>query len=257
MSAIVFAYEPEGVVARGLRDDWLEARAAGQDRERTAFLRQILRRRVRRGTGFRGASHPLGEALRPERRSDYATSGANDSSLFPVPPVDDSLVPVLRHVDGLVDPNIQRDAGWVDPPSRAIPPSPTFTTGTPVVRMSEGAVLVSSAVWELLCSIRESLASGDRTPDGNRRRLAAIKPLALAAGAELDDFLTHSTVVMPREIQLYLERDTRDGEQVLTVEPTFANARPDGSSDSITSRSATCTASRWARITARSSSIPT
>jgi hypothetical protein len=102
------------------------------------------------------------------------------------------------------------------------------TTGA-LIRGNQQAIMPRSH-WQLLRAIEEfALRSEHQHSDHyHRQAWGQIRELAIAAEAQLDDFLTRSVVLTPSTLRLDLRKSIHlDDDDVVEIEPTFDHA-PEG-----------------------------
>lgn len=148
-------------------------------------------------------------------------------SLVPVPPVDDSIVPVLTSRGGTIpDPGFAiQIKGWRRRGGAAIAgelqfhgPVGSGSTGAPFT-LGRHAYRTREAVLAL-----RRRPESERTPRDNRLRFVDIRDAAEAAGADMDRMLTSTIILRPRTVGLDL-RSQHVGDNVsVTVAPTFEGA---------------------------------
>lgn len=88
------------------------------------------------------------------------------------------------------------------------------------------AFMLPEAVWAMLIAVQELNRSQKETPGEKTNQLgwAAIRKLAKRANARMDGFLERTVVVRPDSLRLKLDRRLVGDEQVIEVEPQFADA---------------------------------
>ena len=103
------------------------------------------------------------------------------------------------------------------------------------------AVLMSEATWKMAQSIakrRRKQASG-WSPDENRRDWSRIRAHAVAAGADLSDFLKKTVVLTPARLHIEMRKADVSGDRLVEIIPSFDGAP-----------------ARWIEIFDRSSDVP-
>jgi hypothetical protein len=137
--------------------------------------------------------------------------------------------PVIASRGSLTDGNFAiLLAGWLEP------------DGTPVrgdVPVSGGAIkvggatrLMRSTCWNLVDAIsgmhRLQADAPSSTAEANRAAWARIRSLAVAAGAEMSDFLARTVVLAPERLEIGLRSVSVSGARVVEVSPGFQEQPP-------------------------------
>jgi hypothetical protein len=100
-----------------------------------------------------------------------------------------------------------------------------FMTDCPILRFDDTTQLMKQKQWELFKAVREFSARDEenRNEMAQRRTWGKIRLLALAAEAELDDFLCRVVVLTPEKLDIALRRSDVAGDRVVEIEPGFAD----------------------------------
>ncbi len=143
--------------------------------------------------------------------------------LLLLPPVG-SYIPALESRGALTDRAFSvAVAGWRDGDGRPI--AVVKLTGA-LLHDGRDVWLLSRPVWQLVRSIAtfQMRNESQRSENEHRRAWAAIRSLAIAANARLDDFLRRTVILTPSRLQIGLEKNEIGGTKVIEVIPSFAGA---------------------------------
>jgi len=217
---IVRSYCPEGVrfsspVAAD--NDWLcDPLAFGDEQEMASLLGQISEE---------GYAQLGGPALLLPWESVFQLSASRQysdaCSLLQLPPIK-PWRPILQSSGGLTDPDFAVIlAGWIAP-NEAVVGGDVVLEGALVDWNGDGSLMPFDA-WRTLESIAlfHRRPMDARTPDSNRRSWAEIRRNALAAQANLSDFLRHTVVVTPQRLRVNLRKGDAEGSSLVEVIPDF------------------------------------
>jgi len=130
--------------------------------------------------------------------------------------------PVLQSSGGFTDEDFSiYVVGWIASASGHVEDLATVTGA--VVQHNESLSMMGTAAWAAVSSIRKfhQRDAHERTADSNRRAWAEIRKHALAADADLTDFLRHTVVVSPDRLRLELRRGNEGAPDLVEVIPTF------------------------------------
>lgn len=141
--------------------------------------------------------------------------------LLGLPPVD-HWRPVLESRGALIDADFSvAISGWIAPDGRpyrgnAVMEGAAIMAGTRQSLLPEDAWAVVEAV-----SIFHTRPAGARSPDSNRRAWAAIRSRAVAAHADLSDFLRNTIVITPEKLKISLRKGDATSGNLVEVIPSF------------------------------------
>lgn len=147
-----------------------------------------------------------------------------DVDLLGLPPVVD-LRPRLASKGSLADQNFTVSlAGWCHPDGRPLDAPPPLTGA---VIHSEGIDgLLPATSWAMLTELARFHARplAERSHESNQRHWSRLRQAALAAGADLSDFLRKTIVLTPEHLKIEMRRVMLGDSPVIEVSPTFADA---------------------------------
>lgn len=130
--------------------------------------------------------------------------------------------PVLSSSGALTDSTFQINLeGWHYPKGGQIRGILPIKGG--MIEINKQPALLRKPVWKLLDAISQ-FANSPHTVETNYQHWGKIRRLALAAGANLDDFLSKTIVLTPETLNLELERLDK---QAIRIKPTFEDAPTD------------------------------
>lgn len=146
--------------------------------------------------------------------------------LLGLPPVVD-LRPKLVSKGSLADRSFMISlSGWCNPKGTPLSTQPQLTG--PVV--SSGGIdgLLPPESWAVLAELARFHARpiAERTHESNQQHWSQLRQVAVAAGAELSDFLKKTIVLTPEHLAIQLNRVTVGDSPVIEVSPTFEDAPP-------------------------------
>lgn len=151
-------------------------------------------------------------------------SGDGVASLLSLPPVE-TWRPILASKGTLVDADFSVViAGWIGPDSRPYRGNVVVYGGLLSAGSTHRAIMPEQA-WRVLRAM-DSFRGRSETEfgaDSNRRAWAEIRSHAVAAGADLSDFLKKTVVLTPERLRLSLRRGETTGDLVEVI-PCFAGA---------------------------------
>lgn len=212
-------YHEEGVVfsavPTGTQDD---SYGSGEHYERGALLEQLAEE---------GFAEPEGDALQLPWDSLYqllASEDYRDSvSLLGLPPME-TWRPKLESRGGLTDAGFSiLLAGWVD--SNDCPVQGNVERAGAVLKCGQREILLPETAWKTVHALGEfhrgSRAAGTRSADSNRRAWAGIRRHALAAKADLADFLQKTVVLTPERLNIVLRKTQFGDSKTVEVIPEF------------------------------------
>ena len=130
--------------------------------------------------------------------------------------------PILASQNTLTDPTFAVVlTGWLAPDGQ--PARNHVQVVGAVLTCGAQTAMLSKAAWETVAAIRafHGRPAGERTTDTNRLAWARIRERALAAGAKLDNFLTHTVVLTPQRLKLRMRRGAGLDEPLVEIIPGF------------------------------------
>jgi superfamily II DNA or RNA helicase len=134
----------------------------------------------------------------------------------------ESWRPVLQSSNGFADEDFSIFvAGWIAP-SGGRSDDQAVLTGA-ILQHNGKLSMLDSAAWGVVSAIHKfhQREAQERTADSNRRAWAEIRKRALAANADLSDFLRHTVVLTPDRLRLDLRRGDENASDLVEVIPTF------------------------------------
>ena len=113
---------------------------------------------------------------------------------------------------------------WRDPNGNAPPGNVKLTGG--LFEVQGKTSILPEACWRLAEGIRDMRARNSRggTPDGNRRDWAKLRGLALAAQADMADFLKKTIVLTPERLRIDMRKADVGGDMLVEIIPGFDGA---------------------------------
>lgn len=113
---------------------------------------------------------------------------------------------------------------WLDPNGNAPPGNVKLTGG--LFEVQGKSSTLPEACWRLAEGIRDMRARNARggTPDGNRRDWAKLRELALAAQADMADFLKKTIVLTPERLRIGMRKADVGGDMLVEIIPGFDGA---------------------------------
>lgn len=111
--------------------------------------------------------------------------------------------------------------GWRDQDGAYL--APALEINGAVAKLRETSFLLPEASWRTIESIRNLYAAPPvtRAPDENRRAWAQIRRHAVAAGADLSDFLCKTIVLTPERLRLGMRKAELSDNTVVELTPGF------------------------------------
>lgn len=210
-------YHEMGVVFSAMPAGWMDAPySVSEQSEQVALLAQLTEE---------GFAEQDGDALRLPWDSLYqlrATEDYRDSlSILGLPQMEE-LRPKLESRGGLTDTGFSiLLAGWLDSNRRPIQGNAEIKGA--VLKCGQREILLPESAWQTVCA----LADFHRRPqeqcnaDSNKRAWAAIRRHALAANADLADFLQKTVVLTPERLNLALHKTQFADSKTVEVIPGF------------------------------------
>lgn len=210
-------YHEEGVVFSAMSADWLIAPYShGEQNEWVALLAQLTEE------GFADLD---GDALRLPWDSLYQLLATEDYqtsiSLLGLPQLE-AWRPKLESRGGLTDTSFSiLLAGWIDSNNSPVPGNAEINGA--VLRCGQREILLPEAAWKTVRALGEfhHRPQEQRSADSNRHAWAAIRRHALAANADLADFLQKTVVLTPERLNLALRKTQFADSKTVEVIPGF------------------------------------
>lgn len=210
-------YDETGIVFSAAATEWMESPYSfGEQSEQVALLAQLA------DEGF--AEHD-GNTLRLPWKSLYQLLTADDYrnsvSILRFPPME-TWCPKLVSWGGLTDPGfLILLAGWLDANNN--PVQGNVEINGAVLKCGQREILLPEAAWQTLraLSVFHHRPQAQRNSDGNRHAWAAIRRYALAANANLADFLQQTVVLTPERLNLALRKTQFAESKTVEVIPGF------------------------------------
>lgn len=216
-AALCTEYHETGVVFSAMSAGWMDAPySVSELSEQVALLAQLTEE---------GFAEQDGDVLRLPWGSLYqllATEDYRDSlSILGLPQMEE-LRPKLESRGGLTDTGFSiLLAGWLDSNRRPIQGNAEIKGA--VLKRGQREILLPESAWKTVCA----LADFHRRPqeqcnaDNNKRAWAAIRRHALAANADLADFLQKTVVLTPERLNLALHKTQFADRKTVEVIPGF------------------------------------
>lgn len=210
-------YQATGVVFSALPADWMNAPyRVNALSEQVALLTQLTEE---------GFAERDGDALRLPWSSLYqllATDDYRDSlSILGLPQIE-ALRPKMESRGGLTDIDFSiLLAGWVDSNSRPIQGNVEINGA--ILKYGQREILLPESAWQTVCALADfhRRPQEQRNADSNKRAWAAIRRHALAANADLADFLQKTVVLTPERLNLALHKTQFADSKTVEVIPGF------------------------------------
>ena len=110
---------------------------------------------------------------------------------------------------------------WRDPYGNAPSGNVKLTGG--LFEVQGKSSILPEACWRLTEGIRDMRARNAKggTPDGNRRDWAKLRELALAAQADMADFLKKTIVLTPERLRINMRKADVGGDMLVEIIPSF------------------------------------
>lgn len=210
-------YRGAGIVFSATPIGWLEAPYRfGKQGEQVALLAQLAEE---------GFAEPEDNAVLLSWESLYQLLATEDYRgslpILGLPPLE-KWHPKLGSHAGLTDPDFSiLLAGWLD--SNNLPVQGNVDIKGAVLKSCQREILLPEAAWQTVRALYEfhQRPQNQRNADSNKRAWAAIRRYALAADADLADFLQKTVVLTPERLNLALRKTQFDGSKTVEVIPGF------------------------------------
>jgi hypothetical protein len=134
----------------------------------------------------------------------------------------ESWRPVLQSVGGFSDEDFSIFiTGWIPPSDNRIEDGAVLTGA--LIQHNDKLSMLDSSAWGVVSAIRtfHQREAQQRTANNNRRAWAEIRKHALAANADVSDFLRNTVVLAPDRLRLELRRGDENAPDLVEVIPTF------------------------------------
>lgn len=210
-------YRETGIVFSDMPAGWLDDpyNYSGQS-EQMALLAQLTEE---------GFAEPDGDALRLPWDSLYqllAIEDYRDSISLLGLPMQEAWRPKLESRGGLTDNDFSiLLAGWID--SNNSPVQGNTEINGAVLKCGQREILLPEAAWQAVRALGEfhRRPQEQRNADSNRRAWAGIRRYALAAKADLSDFLHNTVVLTPERLNIVLRKTQFGDSKTVEVIPAF------------------------------------
>jgi hypothetical protein len=220
LNEIVITYNAEGITFSPLihgENDWIhDPLAFGDQQEAVSLLAQVEEE---------GHAVHAGVTLLMRWESVFQLSQSQLYSdahrLLRLPPIK-PWKPILQSTGGLTDREFAIIlAGWNGPDGGFVD-NGVHLKGALVI-WNEDYSLMPHSAWRTVKAIARfhRRHDDDRTADSNRRNWAEIRRYAVAAGANLSDFLKHTVVVTPEHLHIKLRKGDAVNPSLVEVIPDF------------------------------------
>lgn len=215
--ALCTEYHEAGIVFSAIPAGWLIAsHRHGEQNEKVALLAQLAEE---------GFAEPDGDALRLPWDALYQLLASDDYqasvSLLSLPPLE-AWRPKLESRGGLTDASFSiLLAGWID--SNNCPVQGNAEINGAVLKCGQREILLPEAAWQTVRALTDfhHRPQEQRSADSNRHAWATIRRHALAANADLADFLQKSVVLTPERLNLALRKTQFTDSKTVEVIPGF------------------------------------
>lgn len=200
---------------------WIEAPSAqGSDSELALYLRQL----IDEGFAAQGSDEVL---ISWDGYYALARDPEHSSSMGLL-----RLAPMVAWRPRLVSKGTITDShfaisieSWRDPSGNAPNGNVKLTGG--LFEVQGKSSILPEACWRLAEGVRDMRsrnAQGGGTPDGNRRDWAKLRGLALAAQADMADFLKKTIVLTPERLRIDMRKAEVGGDMLVEIIPGFDGA---------------------------------
>lgn len=216
-SAYRTEYHESGVIFSGNHAGWLDSPySLSEQSEQVAFLAQLSEE------GFAERDGDLlrllwGSLYKLLKMGDYQDS----LPLLGLPPLE-AWRPKLESRGGLTDTSFTiLLAGWIDSDGNPVQGN-TEITGA-MLKCGHREILLPEESWQVVCVLSEfhRRPQDQRSADSNRFAWAGIRRHALAAKADLSDFLQKTVVITPDRLNIILRKTQFDDSKTVEVIPGF------------------------------------
>ncbi|MFA6920936.1 MAG: SNF2-related protein [Gallionella sp.] len=215
-------YHDANIVFSAATTDWIDApHNFGEQRELVGLLAQLAEE---------GFAEVDGPALKLSWNSLYQLLASDDYrnsiSLLRLP-MQEGWRPKLDSRGGLTDPDFSiLLAGWVDANNSPVPGNVEISGA--VLKCGQREILLSEAAWQTVNALREfhHRPQAQRSAESNRRAWSSIRLHALAANADLADFLKKTVVLTPERLNLALRKTQFSDRKTVEVIPGFDGQPP-------------------------------
>lgn len=215
-------YDEAGVVFSAMPAGWLGAPYRfGEQGEQMALLAQLAEE---------GFAELAGDSLMLSWDSLYQLFASEvyraSVSLLGLPPLE-SWRPKLESRGGLTDSSFSiLLAGWID--ANNCPVRGNAEIKGAVLKCGQREILLPEAAWQTVRALREfhQRPQDQRNAEGNKRAWAAIRRYALAANADLADFLQKTVVLTPERLNIFLRKTQFGDSKTVEVIPGFDGQPP-------------------------------
>lgn len=216
-AALHIEYHETGVVFPAMPADWLDAPYSySEQSEQMALLAQLVEE---------GFAEQDGDALHLPWGSLYQLLAIEDYQaivlLLGLPPLE-VWRPKLESRGGMTDSSFSiLLAGWID--SNNCPVQGNVERDGAVLKCGQREILLPEAAWKTVHALGEfhRRPQDQRSADSNRRAWADIRRHALAAKADLSDFLHRTVVLTPKRLNIVLRKTQFGDSKTVEVIPEF------------------------------------
>lgn len=217
MEGMRVEYDKSGVVFSAMPTDWMiTPYNRGEQNERGALLAQLAEE---------GFAEQVGDALQLPWESVYQLLATEDYQasvfLLGLPPLE-VWRPKLESRGGLTDTSFSiLLAGWIDANNCVVQGNAEINGA--VLKCGQREILLPEAAWQAVRVLGEfhSRPQEQRSAYSNRRAWAGIRRHALAAKADLSDFLHKTVVLTPERLNIVLRKTQFGDSKTVEVIPEF------------------------------------
>lgn len=222
MFSIDIGYSENGIkfVPTSFTDDWLNtAQNFGDQQDLVLLLRQL------QDEGYTGSTlSSLFLSWQNFYRLTHAPEYTASLGLLAVPPIE-NWRPSLLSRGTLTDTNFDIViSGWRD--AAGLRPNGNVEIEGALLKSGRRVSILPEAVWQTVQALLrfKALAQGQRTPDQNRRAWSEIRAFALAANADLSDFLRKTVVLSPERLRIEMRKSDIGVGRLVEIIPSFVQA---------------------------------
>lgn len=209
--------------ARPVRAGWLaDAEGFGADAELAMLLGQLEEEGFAQQNG-----NSVCIAWADFYQLTVSPEHASSLPLLRLPPTE-AWRPVLSSRETLIDAGFAVSiAGWLDP--RGQRPQGNVEIEGAILKAANHQALLPEDVWRVVESVVEfwNRPANERNPESNRRSWSIIRTHAVAAGADMTDFLRKTVVLNPQKLRIGMRKgDVGSARGVIEVQPGFDGEPP-------------------------------
>jgi hypothetical protein len=131
--------------------------------------------------------------------------------------------PVLENKGTLTDDEFTvRISSWLDEQGKRVTGDVRIVGG--IISVDDCDYLLSKSVWELRDIVQRTRTLAQHTHESHLRNWSKIRQIAIAARAQMSDYLRRTVVLSPEQLDLQMRKSPLDGDPVVEVIPNFKDA---------------------------------